>query len=95
MSQTATAQPRTAIRLSSQARLAAAALALLAAVAITLVLALGGTSADDSATPNVGAAPALRSDGGPSESSVAVSVSGGTPVVAPDEARVAAAVGGR
>ncbi len=93
MSSTATIHHDSGARLSTTKRLAGAGLALLAAVTISLVVGLGGTDTDDRAIPNVGAAPALRSDGGPSESSVAASVSGRG--VAPDEARIAAAVGGR
>ena len=90
---TATLQRHPTARIGSTTRVSAAVLALLAAVAIALVLAFSGGGTDDAAVPNVGAAPALRSDGGPSETAVAASVSGRTS--SPDEAAIAAAVGGR
>lgn len=93
MTSTPTLQSPTGARVSTRTRLAIAGLALLAAVTISLVLALGGTDTDGGAIPDVGAVPAVRSDGGPSESSVAAAVSSRA-ATAPDEARIAAVVGG-
>jgi hypothetical protein len=70
-------------------------LALAAAVAIVAVLVLAGN--DSPATQRTAGAtqalPSLRSDGGPEESHVAVSV-GSRPAAGPDESRIAAAIAG-
>jgi hypothetical protein len=72
--------------------LAASALfALLATTAVVLVLAIDSDSVATSATNSTGS-PAVRTDGGPSESAVAASV-GSRPSAGPDESRTAAAVG--
>jgi len=72
----------------------AALLTLLATGAVVLVLAIdGGSSTDDSVAGS--SQPAVRADGGPSESSVAATVgSRPSPSARPSESRIAAAVGG-
>jgi hypothetical protein len=67
-----------------------ALLALIATTAVVLVLAIDRGSSGSVA---VSSQPALRTDGGPSESAVAASV-GSQPSTGPDESTVAASVGG-
>jgi len=69
----------------------AALLALIATATIALVMAIDGGSSTSSVAEQP--QPALRSDGGPNESSVAASV-GSRPSAGPSESRVAASVGG-
>jgi hypothetical protein len=85
----------------------AAALTLAAIDAVTLILALGNDDAP-STPAAIGAQPALRSDGGPSESAVSAAITpqlfagpdesataaaiSAPPVSGPDESRTAAAI---
>lgn len=70
----------------------AALLALVATATVVLILAIdGGQSTTNSVTGQP--QPALRSDGGPNESSVAASV-GSRPSTGPSESRIAASIGG-
>lgn len=68
--------------------------ALLVAAAVVLVLAIDGGSSGAGVSVSERAQPALRSDGGPEESSVAASISS-RPSAGPDENRTAAAISGR
>jgi hypothetical protein len=72
-----------------------AALAAVALAAVILVLALSAGSKEDAQPASVGAQPSLRSDGGPEETSVAVSAGSHQAIAAPDESHTAAAVAGR
>ena len=69
----------------------AALLAMVATATIALVLAIDGGSSTSSVAEQ--SQPAVRSDGGPNESSVAASV-GSRPSTGPSESRIAASVGG-
>jgi len=69
-----------------------ALLALAATAAVVLVLAIDGGSSDTSTVAQQ-SQPAVRSDGGPDESAVALSV-GSRMSPAPSESTIAAAVGG-
>jgi hypothetical protein len=71
-----------------------ALLALIATTAVVLVLAIDGGSADPVVLKSQ---PALRTDGGPSESAVAAAVgsrAGSDDSGRPDESRIAATIGG-
>ena len=82
------------IRIPNHAAALVAGLLALAAVAtVMLVLALGGSSSEDTAPAAVGAQSVLRVDGGPEESRVAAAV--GTRQAAPDESAIAAAIAAR
>ncbi len=70
----------------------AALLALVATATIALVLAIDGGSSTSSVAEQP--QPAVRSDGGPNESSVAATV-GSRPSTGPSESTVAASVGSR
>jgi hypothetical protein len=69
----------------------AALLALAATATIALVMTIDGGSSTSSVAEQP--QPAVRSDGGPNESSVAASV-GSRPSTGPSESRIAASVGG-
>ena len=71
-------------------------LALAAIATVVLVLALQADSPKTAGTGDVKAQPSARADGGPEESSVAMSIGRPTPELStrPDESRIAAAVGG-
>jgi hypothetical protein len=69
-----------------------ALLALIAAVAVVLVLSTGNSASTDRSVANQPSA-AVRSDGGPEESSVAAAIAPKPSVAAPDESKIAAAVG--
>lgn len=69
----------------------AALLALVATAAVLLALAIGQDSSSTSPLDRHQAA--IRADGGPEESGVAATVAGQSAVAAPDESKIAAAIG--
>jgi hypothetical protein len=91
-------QPRFHVPTSTPSRttaLVAGLLALAGTVAVVLILALGGSSSTNTGGATASPArPALRSDGGPEEGSVALRVAA-RPVPGPSESAVAAAIGTR
>jgi hypothetical protein len=69
----------------------AAVLALLATTAVVLALTLGGNSSTSSISER--AQPAVRADGGPEETGVAAAIGSQPTLAAPNESKIAAAVG--